>query len=40
LVLKKLRKALRNDPQPMEDEAKFEHCQQCQGDCPLINGCC
>lgn len=40
MVLEKLKRALRKSPDRFEDEVKLEHCRECDGDCPFINGCC
>ena len=40
MVLDKIRKALRKNPDSLQDDAKLEHCNNCDGDCPLIDGCC
>lgn len=40
MVMDKLRKILRKNPDCLEDEVTLEHCRGCKGDCPFINGCC
>ena len=40
MVLEKIRNALRRTPDCLHNEVKFEHCRECNGDCPMIDGCC
>jgi len=40
MVMERLRKAIKRNPSPLEDEVKLEHCRNCDGDCPFIDGCC
>ena len=40
MVIDRLRKAIRRNPDPLKNECTLEHCRNCQGECPLIDGCC
>lgn len=40
MILKRLRSAFNGENERHRDSVTLDHCRQCEGDCPFIEGCC
>lgn len=40
MILERIRKALNKSPEQYNDGATLEHCRECDGQCPFIDGTC